>query len=193
MLRKARIADVVGIQKMLGHFAQKGKLLPRSLSELYTNLRDMVVAEEEVEGRVVGCCSLHIVWENLAEIRSLAVDDAYQGQGIGRRLVEACIAEAQELGIGRLFTLTYETGFFQKMGFKVADKNIFPHKIWADCLHCPKFPDCDEVAMVFNLQPQSSRQATGPSLPGAPARSSPMRRSSARRRKGTSAGDKIGC
>ncbi len=193
MIRKARIADVVAIQKMLSHFAQKGKLLPRSLSELYTNLRDMFVAEEDQEGRVVGCCSLHIVWENLAEVRSLAVDDAYQGMGIGRRLVEACTADADELGIGRVFTLTYETGFFKKLGFKVVDKNIFPHKIWADCLHCPKFPDCDEVAMVLNLGPQSDSLGAGSDMPGVPRPSTPKKRGPARRRKQPSSVDRIGC
>jgi amino-acid N-acetyltransferase len=151
MIRKAKIGDVVGIQKMLGGQAEKGKLLARSLSELYTNLRDMFVAAKEDAGPVIGCCSLHIIWENLAEIRSLAVEDSQQGQGVGRQLVEACIVEAKELGLGQIFTLTYETGFFERLGFRVVDKNVFPQKIWADCLHCPKFPDCDEVALVIDL------------------------------------------
>jgi amino-acid N-acetyltransferase len=150
-VRKARISDVVGIQKMLGGFAKEGRLLARSLSELYTNLRDMFVAEMEAEQQVIGCCSLHIMWENLAEIRSLAVVPTHQGMGIGKVLIEACIAEARQLGIGRLFTLTYETEFFKRMGFQEVDKNVFPHKIWADCLHCPKFPECDEVALVIDL------------------------------------------
>ena len=151
MIRKAKIGDVPGIQKMLGGFAQEGRLLARSLSELYTNLRDMFVYVEEPTGEVVGCCSLHVMWENLAEIRSLAVQSHLQGRGVGRQLVDACVAEAKDLGIGRLFTLTYETGFFQRLGFQVVDKNIFPHKIWADCLHCPKFPECDEVALVLDV------------------------------------------
>ncbi len=150
-IQKARISDVAIIQKLLAGFAQKGKLLARSLSELYTNLRDTFVARDEATGRVMGCCSLHIMWEDLAEIRSLAVAEEYQGKGIGRNLVQACVDEALELGIKRLFTLTYETGFFERMGFRVADKNIFPQKIWADCLHCPKFPECDEVALVMDL------------------------------------------
>lgn len=151
MIRKAKIVDVPEIQKMLGVFAQGGKLLARSLSELYTNLRDTFVAVDEESGVVVGACSLHIIWENLAEIRSLAVRDSHQGRGLGRRLVQACIDEARELGITRLFTLTYEIEFFQHVGFQVVDKNIFPQKIWADCLHCPKFPNCDEVALVLDL------------------------------------------
>lgn len=152
MIRKAKISDVVPIQKMLAVFAQQGKLLPRSLSELYTHLRDMIVAVDDDEtGRIVGCAGLHIMWENLAEIRSVAVLSSFHGRGIGRQLVDACIEEAKELGIAQLFTLTYETGFFEHLGFRVVDKNVFPQKIWADCLHCPKFPECDEVALVMDL------------------------------------------
>ncbi|MCK8601404.1 N-acetyltransferase [Desulfoferrobacter suflitae] len=151
MIRKAKISDVPVMQKLLAQFAKDGKLLARSLSELYTNLRDAVVAVEDESGRLTGCCSLHIVWEDLAEIRSLAVDPAFQGRGIGRRLVMECVAEAKKLGIGRIFVLTYEKDFFSHLGFQVVDKNIFPQKIWADCLHCPKFPDCDEIAMVMDV------------------------------------------
>ena len=151
MIRKARIVDVPLIQKMLAGLAQQGRLLARSLSELYTNLRDMSVVVDEESGQVVGCCSLHIIWENLAEVRSLAVLDSHRRRGLGRELVKDCIAEAKELGIGRIFTLTYETEFFRHIGFQVVDKNIFPQKIWADCLHCPKFPDCDEVALVMDI------------------------------------------
>lgn len=151
MIRKARIGDVPIIQKMLAEFAKDGKLLARSLSELYTNLRDTVVAVDQETGQLTGCCSLHIMWENLAEIRSLVVLGAHQGRGIGRQLVTACVDEARDLGIGRIFVLTYENEFFSHLGFLEVDKNIFPQKIWADCLHCPKFPECDEIAMVLDL------------------------------------------
>jgi amino-acid N-acetyltransferase len=151
MIHKARIAHVPVIQKILGDFATQGKLLARPLSELYTNLRDLVVAVDEETGEVMGCCGLHIVWEDLAEIRSLAVASPYQGRGLGRHLVEACITEARELGISQLFTLTYVTDFFAHLGFRVVDKNVFPQKIWVDCLQCPKFPNCDEVALVMDL------------------------------------------
>jgi amino-acid N-acetyltransferase len=151
MIQKARIAHVPVIQKILGDFATQGKLLARPLSELYTNLRDIVVAVDEETGEVMGCCGLHIVWEDLAEIRSLAVAGLYQGRGLGRQLVESCITEARELGISRLFTLTYVTDFFSHLGFRVVDKNVFPQKIWVDCLQCPKFPNCDEVALVMDL------------------------------------------
>ncbi|HOV85755.1 MAG TPA: N-acetyltransferase [Syntrophobacteraceae bacterium] len=151
MIRKAKTQDVVVVQKILAHFAQQERLLARSLSELYTNLRDIFLAEDDETGQVVGCCSLHIVWEDLAEIRSLAVLDSHQKLGLGRKLVNACVEDARSVGIRRVFTLTYETGFFERLGFRLVDKNIFPHKIWADCLHCPKFPECDEVAMVLDL------------------------------------------
>lgn len=139
------------IQKILGQFAQEGKLLARSLSELYTHIRDTFVAVDEETEQLIGCCSLHIVWDDLAEVRSLAVPHRYQRRGLGRQLVTSCIEEARELGISRLFVLTYETDFFRHVGFRVVDKNIFPQKIWADCLHCPKFPECDEVALVFDV------------------------------------------
>ena len=150
MIGKARIAHVPVIQRSWW-FCREGRLFARPLSELYTNLRDLVVAVDDENGEVVGCCSLHIIWENLAEIRSLAVLDTHQGKGLGRRLVAACIAEARDLGIGQLFTLTYETGFFEHLGFHIVDKNVFPQKIWVDCLQCPKFPDCDEVALLLDL------------------------------------------
>lgn len=150
MIRKARIADVVEIQKMLRDFAETGSLLARSLSELYTTLRDIVVFEDEA-GRIAGCCCLHIIWEDLAEIRSLAVLESHQHHGIGRSLVDACVREAKALGISRLFALTYEVGFFEHVGFRLVDKNMFPQKVWADCLHCPKFPNCDESALVLDI------------------------------------------
>ena len=150
MIRKARVADVIEIQKMLRDFAEKGNLLARSLSELYTGLRDILVFENEA-GQVAGCCGLHIVWEDLAEIRSLAVLGSHQHLGIGRRLVDECISEAKGLGIGRVFTLTYEVGFFERVGFRLVDKNMFPQKVWADCLHCPRFPNCDESALLLDI------------------------------------------
>jgi amino-acid N-acetyltransferase len=158
MICKAKIAHVPVIQKILGIFAQEGKLLARPLSELYTNLRDLVVAVDEETGEVIGCCSLHIIWDNLAEIRSLAVLDTHQGRGLGRQLVQACIVEAGDLGISQLFILTYETGFFEHLGFRVVDKNVFPQKIWVDCLQCPKFPNCDEVALVLDLGESQTTQ-----------------------------------
>ena len=151
MIRKARIADVVEIHKMLWRFSKAEKLLARSLSELYTTLRDIVVFEDEA-GRILGCCCLHIVWEDLAEIRSLAVLESHQHRGIGRDLVAACISEAKELGIGKLFALTGEVAFFERLGFQLENKEDLPHKVWWDCRHCPKHPNyCDESALVLDI------------------------------------------
>ncbi|MCX7821837.1 MAG: N-acetyltransferase [Syntrophobacterales bacterium] len=148
-IRKAKIRDVKKIHSLLLPFASEGRLLPRSLSELYTRMRDFFVADDG--GAIVGCAALKIIWDDLSEIASLAVRIEYQRQGIGRKLVEACLDEASSLGLPKTFVLTYETAFFERLGFRIVDKSIFPQKIWVDCLKCPKFPDCDEVAMVKNI------------------------------------------
>ncbi|MEE9532133.1 MAG: N-acetyltransferase [Syntrophobacteria bacterium] len=150
-IRKAKVDEVREIQKMLTAHAQRGDMLPRSLSELYDNLRDIFVYLDDDKPEIIGTCSMHICWEDLAEIRSLAVKEPYQGQGIGKKLVEACIAEAITLGLHRIFVLTYQVEFFQKIGFQVVDKGTLPHKIWADCLKCIKFPECDETAMIIEI------------------------------------------
>ena len=149
MIRKAKISDVKEIQKMVEVYAQKGEMLPRSLSELYDNLRDFFVYEEE--GEVAGVCALHISWDDLAEVRSLVVAERHIRKGIGKKLVTACVDEAREFGIKRVFALTYQRAFFEKLGFHEVDKAQLPHKIWGDCIKCSKFPDCDEIAMVMDL------------------------------------------
>ncbi len=152
MIRNARMDDIKAIYELLKHFAEKGLLLGRSLSSLYDQLRDFKVYEEEsgeAAGQVVGVCALHVCWENLAEIRSFAVIESRQGRGIGTRLAQACLDEAVGFGIHRVFTLTYQPTFFQRLGFRHIDKNELPHKVWSDCIHCPKFPDCNEEALVW--------------------------------------------
>lgn len=149
MLRKAQIADVKDIQKLLMAFASRGDMLSRSLSELYESLRDFYVMEEN--GVLLGAAALHIVWEDLAEVRSVAVTEDAGRKGIGSRLVQACIAEAREIGLKRIFCLTYKPDFFAKHGFRLVDKAELPHKVWGDCIKCPKFPDCDENAMILDL------------------------------------------
>lgn len=161
MIRNARMDDIKKIYSLLAFFANKGLLLGRSLSSLYDQLRDFVVYEDtsiNEPGEVVGVCSLHVCWENLAEIRSLAIAESHQHRGIGRQLVQACIAEAGNLGINRIFTLTYQPGFFRKLGFQPIDKNELPHKVWSDCIQCPKFPDCNEEAMLFEREPVDADQ-----------------------------------
>lgn len=149
MIRKAQIADVREIQKLLMTFASRGDMLSRSLSELYESLRDFYVVKEG--GVLLGAAALHIVWEDLAEVRSVAVSEVAGRKGIGGRLVQACIAEAREIGLKRIFCLTYKPDFFAKHGFRLVDKAELPHKVWGDCIKCPKFPDCDENAMILDL------------------------------------------
>jgi len=149
-LRKARIGDVKGIQGLLRDCASQGLLLPRALTHLYKHVRDFYVAELEDE-RLVACCALSIVWEDLAEICSLVVEDAFRRQGLGRRIVQACLGEAGSLDVQRAFALTYQESFFRKLGFVEVDKDVLPQKIWGDCIHCPKYPDCDETAVLLHL------------------------------------------
>lgn len=148
MIRKATIRDVKAIHRLLKKHADRGELLPRALSDLYDCLRDFSVFEEKSGGSIIGVCALHVCWEDLAEIRSLAVCKQYQGKGIGSTMVTTALGEAQNLGIGRIFTLTYRPDFFNKHGFKIIDKATLPQKIWAECVKCVKFPDCDEIAML---------------------------------------------
>ncbi|MCG6929360.1 MAG: N-acetyltransferase [Desulfofustis sp.] len=147
MIRKARMDDIRHIHKLLKGFADQQQLLARSISSLYDHLRDFVVFEEN--RAIVGVCALHICWENLAEIRSLAVAEEGQRKGVGSGLVRTCLQEAQDFGITDIFTLSYQPGFFRKLGFVDIDKRELPHKIWADCINCSMFPDCDEEALRY--------------------------------------------
>jgi len=149
-LRKARVGDVKDIQELLRDCASKGQLLPRALTHLYRHIRDFHVAELD-DGRLAACCGLSIVWEDLAEICSLVVKDSFRRQGLGRRIVQICLGEADSLGVQRAFALTYQEAFFKSLGFGEVDKDVLPQKIWADCIHCPKYPDCDETAVLLNL------------------------------------------
>lgn len=144
------MSDAKAIQGLIYEYAQRGDMLPRSLSSIYENLRDYFVYENE-EGEVIGSAAIHIMWEDLAEVRSLAVREGEMRRGIGTKLVEACISEAIVLGITRVFALTYRPDFFRRLGFREVDKSELPHKIWSDCLKCPKFPNCDEVALVADF------------------------------------------
>ena len=150
-IRKARMQDVRGIHAMLMECAGRQELLPRSLNDLYGHLRDFMVLVDARGDSVLGCCAFAICWEGLGEIRSLAVAADMQRGGWGRKLVEACLSEAVMLGLYRVFTLTYVPGFFEKLGFSLTSKDVLPQKVWADCLNCPKFPDCDEVSMILEL------------------------------------------
>jgi len=151
MIRKAVLDDVKSIHAMLQFYNIKGELLARPLSKLYDHLRDFWVFEDPQTKKIVGCCALQFCWENLAEIRSLAVDPEYTGQGIGKILTERTIQEAVYFKITDLFTLTYRPTFFEPFGFSVIDKNLLPIKVWSDCIGCVSFPNCNETAMLKKL------------------------------------------
>lgn len=149
VIRKATIHDVPEMQKIINSFADRGELLPRSLNQLYEDIRDFFILEEG--GKILGTCALHVNWGDLAEVKALVVDESCQGTGLGRKLVETCIEDAQSLGISRLFALTYKPEFFSKLGFRTIDKADLPQKVWNECIHCVKFPDCGEVALIRDL------------------------------------------
>ncbi|MDO8723616.1 MAG: N-acetyltransferase [Syntrophales bacterium] len=154
MLRKALIGDVKTIHGMINVSAGKGEILPRSLMDIYSNLRDFFVCldENREPAHIIGICAMSIFWENLAEIRSLYVDREYRNRGIGRKLVEACVSEAIPLELFRVFTLTNNKEFFARLGFREVDRSTLSEKIWSDCFRCSKYPDyCDEIAMVRDL------------------------------------------
>ena len=149
MLRGAHINDVEQMNKLVNHFAQRDLMLVRPLGELYENIRDYYVYVEN--GSIVGCAALHVFWKDLAEIKSIAVEEGHQNKGIGKQLIQKCLEEGKALGISRLFVLTYIPEFFERMGFKRIDKDLLPHKIWTECVKCYKFPDCGEVSLVIEI------------------------------------------
>ncbi len=150
MIRKATVKDGEKIFNILQTFAIQGVLLPRSLNSIYENIRDFFVYEEN--GEIVGIGSLHVFWEDLAEIKSLAVLPQHQHKGIGKKIVKHCLKEAKQLGVEKVFALTYLPEFFQKLGFEVVDKSEFPQKVWTECIHCVKFNDCKEIPVMIRIK-----------------------------------------
>jgi len=148
--KKAVLKDAKAIHSLVNKFALKEDMLPRSLNEIYENIRDFYVCLNNES--IVGTAALHILWDDLAEIRSVSVSKKYQQQGIGKKLIKSCLNEAKKIGVRDVFALTYRPGFFKELGFKAIDKNSLPHKIWGECLKCHKFPDCDESAVIKKLK-----------------------------------------
>lgn len=159
-VRRARVADVVGIQRLVNRFAERGEMLPRALHELYEHIRDFVVIEED--GEVVGCAALHVNWANLAEVKSVAVDERCRRRGFGRMLIEALIADARELGIAGLFCLTEQPAFFRSLGFTEVDRATLPRKVWSECVRCAKFNNCTEIAMTLQVIDNPAPAPTDP-------------------------------
>jgi len=149
-VERARVSDVAQMHALINSFADKGEMLARPISEIYENVRDYFVIREGE--RVIACAALHIIWADLAEIKSLAVAEESQKHGIGVQLVKSCLREAKQLDIPTVFCLTYKPAFFESVGFSHLDKMELPHKVWGECYRCPKFPDCDEVALIYHME-----------------------------------------
>jgi amino-acid N-acetyltransferase len=146
-IEKACIGDASQMHRLINQFADRNEMLARSLSEIYENIRDYFVVREG--DRVIACVALHVIWEDLAEIKSLAVAESGQKRGVGSQLVRACLEEAEGLGLSTVFCLTYKPAFFERAGFSQIDKAELPQKVWTECFRCPKFPNCDEVALIY--------------------------------------------
>lgn len=155
VVRKARVEDVPRIQKLIHIFADRGEMLHRSLNELYETMRDFTIVEED--GHIVACAAIHVTWDDLAELKSVAVAPQAQGRGYGKMVVQRCLDEARELGLRRVFALTYKPEFFSRFGFQIIDRSMLPHKVWGECIKCHKFPNCNETAMMCYLY--GSREA----------------------------------
>jgi amino-acid N-acetyltransferase len=148
-IERATLADVEQMKSVLDVYASKGELLSRSRLDLYGHIRDFIVAKED--GEVIGLAAVHILWFDLVEIRSLAVREDRQGRGVGKLLVEKCLEDSKDLGIKKVFALTYRAGFFKNLGFKEVDKSELPHKVWLDCIHCTQFPNCNEIPVMIEV------------------------------------------
>jgi len=149
-IRPAKMSDVREMQRLVNSYAEQDKMLARSLSEMYEHVRDFFVAEDDAGG-LAACGAITVSWEDLGEVRSLAVAQREFGKGLGTGIVRACLDEARRLEIARVFVLTYIPGYFERFGFREVGREELPHKIWADCIKCPKFPECGEVPMVVDL------------------------------------------
>jgi len=154
MIRKPLVNEVPEIKNLIEPFVRQGIILPRSLHSIYTSIRDywIVTEKDGTSDHLMGCCALQVSWNDLGEIRTLAVQKETQGTGLGVKLVETCLKEARTIGLKKIFVLTFVPQFFKKLCFYEVEKTSLPSKIWADCIHCPYFPDCQEVAMMFDLE-----------------------------------------
>lgn len=162
IIRPARVGDVPGIYAQIRVFADQKLMIRRSLGELYESIREFWVAVDD-ENQVVGCAALHVFWEDLAEIRCLAVAEHVQGLGVGRRLIEASCDSARELEIKSVFALTSAVGFFERCGYHQIDKSELPQRIWSECVRCPAFPICNEIAVIRSIEPEPATIDRAPS------------------------------
>lgn len=148
-IRSAKVTDVKAMHALIGYYAERKEMLPRPVNDIYENIQEFVVAEDK--GKVVACCALHVSWEDLAEIKALAVAQNYQKKGIGTKLVTTLHKRAKELGVKKVFALTFKPRFFLGLGYGQIDREKLPHKIWGECVKCPLFPDCGEIPLIRSL------------------------------------------
>ncbi len=149
-IRPAKVSDVKEIHKLVEFYANNKEMLHRSLNSIYENIQEYVVVEDE-EGKIAGCGALHVAWEDLAEIKALAVAEKYKKLGIGKMIVQQLQKNAEALGVHKVFALSFKPEFFIKLGYKVIPKETLPHKIWSECINCHLFPDCGEVPLLLPL------------------------------------------
>lgn len=149
--RQAKFSDVEEIYNLIAGYAAQGIMLPKTHNVLYENIREFIVAEEIDSKKIIGTGALHLTWNELAEVRSMAVHEDYKRHGVGAEIVKKLLEEGKEVGVKKFFTLTYSPKFFQSLGFKTTTKETLPHKIWKECIECPKFPNCDEIAMTLEI------------------------------------------
>lgn len=152
-IRPARVGDIPGIYELILVYAEQKQMIRRSMAELYESIREFIVAVDD-DNRVVGCVALHVFWSDLAEVRGLAVADQVHGLGVGRRLVDACWEMARQLEITSVFALTNAVGFFERCGYHRIDKSELPQRIWNECVRCPSFPICEEIALIRSTEPE---------------------------------------
>lgn len=160
IVRAAKVPDAPAICDLINYYAERGRMLHRSLESVYNTLRDFLVADDD-DGRILGCAAVSLVWADLAEVKSLAVLPDRRRHGIGSTLLQAAMADARRLGATRLFALTYEKEFFARAGFERIDRDGLPEKVWRECLSCPKADACDETAMMLRLADDTTA-APGP-------------------------------
>lgn len=149
--QRAKLPDMPQVHKLVTYFADKGDLLHRPLSELYENVRDYYIIKEGDE--IIACASVHVLWSDLAEIKAVAVREEYQSHGLGKLLMNRCFEEAREMDLATVFVLTHKPAYYEQFGFQLVDVMTLPRKVWGECLRCPKFPNCNELAMVYHLKP----------------------------------------
>ncbi len=172
---RARVGDVDAMHRIINAYADQDEMLHRSHAELYEHLRDYFVVR--VGDEVAGCVALHVLWKDLAELKALAVAPQWRSQGLGRMLAQAVLDDARTLGIDVVFALTYRPGFFETVGFRVVEMSQLPRKVWGECFRCPKFDDCHEIPVVFEIRPgafaEVNRTATPQPIQLVPLRERP--------------------